>query len=112
MPPPPIPLRVGYPGRYSVRLLQNGAVAARTLQVKPGNLIEAPPKNGHLSAPELCLLTLSDHATVTAPQLARRRLRAPPQLGSLGLLGRIRAGPDCSAHSREADLRFADRHAS
>jgi len=56
-------------GRYSVRLLQNGAVAARTLQVKPGNLIAAPPKNGHLSAPELCLLTLSDHATVTAVQM-------------------------------------------
>ena len=72
-----------------MRLLQNGAVAARTLQVKPDNLIDAPPQNGYLSAPELCLLTLTEHAAVTAPQLAGRRLPAAPQLGSPGLLGRI-----------------------
>ena len=85
-----------------MRLLQNGAVAARTLQVKPDNLIDAPPQNGHLSAPELCLLTLTEHAAVTAPQLAGRRLPAAPQLGSPGLLGRICAVLDCSAHSRGA----------
>ena len=93
---------LNYPGRYSVRLLQNGAVAARTLQVKPDNLIDAPPQNGYLSAPELCLLTLTEHAAVTAPQLAGRRLPAAPQLGSPGLLGRICAVLDCSAHSRGA----------
>ena len=54
-----------------MRLLQSGAVAARTLQVKPENLADAPPKNGleHLSAPELCLLTLSEHAAVSAAQM-------------------------------------------
>ena len=58
-------------GRYSVRLLQSGTMAARTLQIKPENLADAPPKNGleHLSAPELCLLTLSEHAAVSAAQM-------------------------------------------
>jgi len=58
-------------GRYSVRLLHSGTMAARTLQIKPENLADAPPKNGleHLSAPELCLLTLSEHAAVSAAQM-------------------------------------------
>ena len=59
----------GERGRYSVRLLQSGAVAARTLQVKPENLADAPPKNARLSAPELCALTLSEHAAVSAAQM-------------------------------------------
>jgi hypothetical protein len=59
----------GARGRYSVRLLQSGAIAPRTLQVKPENLADAPAKNARLSAPELCLLTLSEHAAVSATQM-------------------------------------------
>ena len=56
-------------GRYSVRLLQSGTMAPRTLQIKPENLASAPPKNAPLSAAELCQLTLSEHTAVTSTQM-------------------------------------------
>ena len=84
-------------GRYAVRLLPAPDFAARTLQVKPSNLLDAAPKSGggvsNWSAAELCLYSLEEHGGLDAAHMQRvTGLLSVSQRGQSGRLGSATAG--------------------